>query len=73
MFKDTQSYEKGLKRIDFLLKLEESIRLSQDDAHELAELLVAEQMFRDAQDAEAAAEYSFMQRFEDHFMASMER
>ena len=73
MFKDTKSYQKAVKRIDFLKGLEHSVRLSQDDAYELAQLEVAAQMFEDVLDAEAKAEYEFMQRFEEHFMASMER
>jgi antirestriction protein len=73
MFKDTLSYLKGLKRINFLKTLEESCRLSQDDHHELRTLEVAVQMFEDQLDAEYKAEQAFMERFEDHFMASMER
>lgn len=73
MFKDTSSYHKGLKRIDFLKTLEESVRLSQDDAYELRSLEVAAQMFEDQLDAEYKAEHAFMVQFEDCFLASMER
>lgn len=73
MFKDTTAYQKGLKRIDFLKTLEESVRLSQDDHYELRMLEVAAQVFEDQLDAEYKAEYEFMQNFEDRFMQSMER
>ena len=73
MFKDSNSYNKAIKRIVFLQGLERDDRITADDAYELQELMVAAQMFEDALDAEAQAEYEFMQRFEDHFMASQER
>jgi len=73
MFKDTASYQKAIKRIDFLKGLEHSERLSQDDAYELYQLEVAAQMFEDVLVAEACAEQNFMERFEDAFLASMER
>ena len=73
MFKDTTAYKKGLKRIDFLKKLEETVRLSQDDAYELYQLEVAVQMFEDQLDAEAKGEYDFMVEFEDRFLASQYR
>ena len=73
MFKDTTAYQKGLKRIDFLKTLEESVRLSQDDAYELYQLEVAVQMFEDQRDAEAKGEYDFMVEFEDRFLASQYR
>lgn len=73
MFKDTTAYQKALKRIDFLKKLEETVRLSQDDAYELYQLEVAAQMFEEQLDAEYKAEHEFMQRFEDQFLASLER
>ena len=77
MFKDTTAYQKGLKRIDFLKTLEESVRLSQDDHYELRELEVAVQMFEDLfegdRDAEAKGEYDFMVEFEDRFLASQYR
>ena len=73
MFKDTTAYQKGLKRIDFLKTLEESVRLSQDDHYELRMLEVAAQEFEDQLDAEYKAEHEFMVQFEDQFLASMER
>lgn len=73
MFKDTASYHKAIKRIDFLKGFEHNDRLSADDAYELAQLEVAVQMFEDVLEAEARAEQDFMQRFEDAFLASMER
>lgn len=73
MLKDTTAYKKALKRIDFLKTLEESVRLSQDDAYELYQLEVAAQMFEEQLDAEHKAEHEFMQRFEDQFLASLER
>ena len=73
MFKDSNSYNKAIKRIVFLQGLERDDRITADDAYELQELMVAAQMFEDALDAEAQAEYEFMLRFEDHFMASQER
>jgi len=73
MFKDTASYDQAIKRIVFLQGLERDDRITVDDAYELQELMVAAQMFEDALDAEAKAEYDFMQRFEEHFTSSMER
>ena len=73
MFKDSNSYNEAIKRIVFLQDLERDDRITVDDAYELQELMVAAQMFEDALDAEAQAEYEFMQRFEDHFMAYQER
>jgi hypothetical protein len=73
MFKDSNSYNKAIKRIVFLQDLEKNVRLSLDDHQELRELEVAVQQYEDAMDAEAQAEYEFMQRFEDHFVASQER
>lgn len=73
MFKDSNSYNKAIKRIVFLQGLERDDRITADDAYELQELLVAAQMFEDALDAEAQAEHEFMLRFEDHFMACQER
>lgn len=73
MFKDTSSYHKGLKRIELLKTLEESVRLSQDDTYELYQLEVAAQMFEDQLDAEGQGEYAFMNQFEERFLASMER
>jgi len=48
MFKDTQSYDKAIKRIIFLESLERNDRISQDDAQELALLRVAAQQFEDS-------------------------
>jgi hypothetical protein len=73
MFKDSNSYNKAIKRIVFLQDLEKNVRLSLDDHQELRELEVAVQQYEDAMDAEAQAEYEFMQRFEDHFVAYQER
>ena len=73
MFKDSNSYNKAIERIVFLQGLERDDRITADDAYELQELMVAAQMFEDALDAEAQAEYEFMQRFEDHFVAYQER
>lgn len=73
MFKDSNSYNEAIKRIVFLQGLERDDRITADDAYELQELMVAAQMFEDALDAEAQAEYEFMLRFEDHFMAYQER
>jgi hypothetical protein len=73
MFRDTASYDQAIKRIVFLQGLERDDRITIDDAYELQELMVAAQAYEDALDAEAKAEYEFMQRFEEHFTASMDR
>lgn len=73
MFKDTASYDKAIKRIIFLQVLEMTGNFTSDDNYELQELMVAAQMFEDARDAEAKAEYDFMQRFEESFTAQWER
>lgn len=73
MFKDTASYDQAIKRIVFLQGLERDDRITVDDAYELQELMVAAQMFEDALDAEAQAEHDFLQKFEEAFLASMER
>jgi hypothetical protein len=73
MFKDSNSYNQAIKRIVFLQDLERDDRITVDDAYELQELMVAAQMFEDALDAEAQAEYEFMLRFEDAFMAHQDR
>lgn len=73
MFKDSNSYNKAIKRIVFLQGLERDDRITADDLNELRELEVAAQQYEDVMDAEAQAEYEFMQRFEDHFVASQER
>ena len=73
MFKDSKAYHEAIKRIVFLQDLERDDRITVDDAYELQELMVAAQMFEDALDAEAQAEYEFMLRFEDAFMAGRER
>ncbi len=41
--------------------------------YELDELMLQVQNFEDARDAEAVAEYEFMQRFEECFQAHWER
>ncbi len=73
MFKDSNSYNKAIKRIVFLQELEKNVRLSLDDHQELQELMVAAQQYEDTMDAEAQAEYEFMLRFEDAFMAHQDR
>jgi hypothetical protein len=73
MFKDTASYNKAIKRIVFLEGLERADRISPDDHYELCELRVAAEMFEDALDAEDRAEHDFLQKFEEAFIASMDR
>lgn len=73
MFTKHSHYEAALDRIMFLHGLERDGRIDQDDAYELEQLRVAVQTYEDALDAEAKAEHEFMQRFEEHFTASMER
>ena len=73
MFKDSNSYNQAIKRIVFLQGLERDDRISADDLNELRELEVAAQQYEDAMDAEAQAEYEFMLRFEDAFMAHQDR
>ena len=53
MFKDSNSYNKAIKRIVFLKDLEKNVRLSLDDHQELRELEVAVQQYEDTLDAEA--------------------
>lgn len=73
MFRDTPSYDKAVKRIIHLQEMEKNLLLSRDQVYELDLLLIATSEYEAALDAEALAEYEFMQRFEDQFMASMER
>jgi hypothetical protein len=73
MFKDTPSYDKGIKRIKQLQELEKQVRLSIDDEYELNHLMLAAQEYEDQLDAECRAEHEFMARFEEQFLASMER
>jgi hypothetical protein len=81
MFKDYKAYQQGIDRITFLQVLERDGRLDESTAYELDLLLVAAEQYEDAmdpdylaaQDAEAKAEYEFMQRFEEHFTAGWER
>ncbi len=73
MFKDSNSYNQAIKRIVFLQGLERDDRISADDLNELRELEVAAQQYEDVMDAEAQAEYEFMLRFEDAFMAYQDR
>jgi hypothetical protein len=73
MFKDSNAYNKGIKRIVFLEALKRDDRITEEGNDELANLLVAAQMYEDALDAEAKAEYEFMQRFEERFVDSWQR
>ena len=73
MFKDSNSYNQAIKRIVFLQGLERDDRITADDLYELRELEVAAQQYEDVMDAEAQAEYEFMLRFEDAFMAYQDR
>jgi hypothetical protein len=73
MFKDSNSYNQAIKRIVFLQGLERDDRITADDLYELRELEVAAQQYEDVMDAEAQAEYEFMLRFEDAFMAHQDR
>ena len=81
MFKDYKAYQKGIDRITFLQVLERDGRLDESTSYELEQLLVAAEQYEDAMDpdylsaldAEAKAEYEFMQKFEAHFIASQER
>lgn len=73
MFKDTASYDKAIERIVFLQGLERDDRISVEDHYELRELMYAAEMFEDARDAEAQAEHDFLQKFEEAFLASMDR
>jgi hypothetical protein len=49
IFKDKQSYDKGIKRLIFLESLEARDILSQAEMLELANLRVAEEMYNDEQ------------------------
>ena len=73
MFRDTASYDQAIKRIVFLQTLEREDRITTEDHYELRELMIAAEVFEDARDAEAQAEQDFMERFEEAFLASMER
>lgn len=73
MFKDSQSYDKAVKRVIQLQELEKQVRLSIDDQQELGSLMDAIMLYEDSRDAEAQAEYDFMQEFEDQFLASFDR
>jgi len=73
MFKDSNAYNQAIKRIVFLQDLERDDRITADDLYELRELEVAAQQYEDVMDAEAQAEYEFMLRFEDAFMAHQDR
>jgi regulator of protease activity HflC (stomatin/prohibitin superfamily) len=73
MFKDSNAYNAGIKRIVFLEALKRDDRITAEGNDELANLLVAAQMYEDALDAEAKAEYDFMQRFEERFVDSWQR
>jgi len=73
MFRDSQSYDKAVKRVIQLQELEKQVRLSIDDQQELSSLMDAIMVYEDSRDAEAQAEYDFMQEFEDRFLASFDR
>ncbi len=49
IFKDKQSYDRGIKRLIFLESLEARDILSQAEMLELANLRVAEEMYNDEQ------------------------
>jgi hypothetical protein len=49
IFKDKQSYDRGIKRLIFLESLEARDILSQAEMFELANLRVAEEMYNDEQ------------------------
>lgn len=70
MFKDSQSYNKAVKRVIQLQELEKEAPLSQNDVYELETLMDAVMVYEDTMDAEARAEYEFMQEFEDRFLAA---
>ena len=73
MFKDIKSYRKAVKRVAQLRDLQCSVQLSSGDQYELELLTDACMDFEACLDAEYKAEHAFMDRFEEHFMASMER
>ena len=73
MFKDTKSYQKAVKRVAQLRDLQCTVQLSQGDQYELELLTDAVMDFEFHLDAEYKAEHAFMERFENHFLASMER
>ena len=73
MFRDSKSYQKAVKRVAQLRDLQCSVALSPGDQYELELLTDAVMDFEAVLDAEYRAEHSFMQRFEEHFMASFDR
>ena len=73
MFKDYKSYQAGVERVKELQEIEKHQSLSANDTYELEVLMDAVRQYEDLMDAEARAEHEFMDRFEEHFLSSMER
>ena len=73
MFKDYKSYQDGVERVKELQEIEKHQSLSVEDSYELDLLMDAVMQYEDLMDAEARAEHEFMDRFEEHFLSSMER
>jgi hypothetical protein len=70
---NTASYDAAIKRTMHLQGLYRDQSISYAEILELSELQEATQQYEDARDAEAQAEYEFMLRFEDAFMAHQDR
>jgi hypothetical protein len=70
---NSKNYSQAIKRVIFLEGLYNDSRISYSEACELAELQVALQQYEDESDAEALAEYEFMNKFEDSFVNSFDR
>ena len=70
---NTASYDAAIKRIVHLQGLYRDQSISYAEILELSELQEATQQYEDTRDAEAQAEYEFMLRFEDAFMAYQDR
>lgn len=66
-----QQYSQAQKRIVELSK--QAPDVSWEELHELGDLQEACQQYQDALDQDAAVEYDTMVRFEECFLASMER
>ena len=73
MFKDYKAHQDGVERVKELQELEKNQSLSIEDSYELEVLMDCVMQYEDVMDAEARAEHDFMDRFEEHFLSSMER
>lgn len=71
MIKDSQSHNKAVQRVIQLQELEKESPLSQNDVWELETLMDAIQVYEDALDADAQAEYDAMVAFEERFLETM--